>query len=37
MPRTFETARGTANALAQMYVYNLPADYYETYAQRIRR
>jgi zinc protease len=36
MPRNFETTRSTANALATAYVYNLPADYYTTYADRVR-
>lgn len=36
MPRNFETTRATADALAQAYVYDLPADYYTTYADRIR-
>ena len=36
MPRTFESTRGTADALAQAWVYNLPADYYTTYADRVR-
>jgi zinc protease len=36
MPRNFETTRGTADALAQAWVYDLPADYYTTYADRIR-
>jgi zinc protease len=36
MPRSFETTRGTAGALAQAYVYDLPADYYATYAGRVR-
>jgi zinc protease len=36
MPRNFETTRSTADALAQAFVYNLPADYYTTYADRIR-
>jgi len=36
MPRSFETTRATANALAQAYLYALPADYYTTYADRIR-
>jgi len=36
MPRSFETTRGTANALAQAYLYDLPADYYATYAARVR-
>jgi zinc protease len=36
MPRNFETTRSTANALAQLYVYGLPADYYTTYGDHIR-
>jgi len=36
MPRNFETTRGTADALAQAYIYDLPADYYATYAERVR-
>jgi predicted Zn-dependent peptidase len=36
MPRNFETERSAANALAQTYVYNLPADYFQTYGDRIR-
>jgi len=36
MPRNFETSRATANALARAYVYNLPADYYSTYADHVR-
>jgi predicted Zn-dependent peptidase len=36
MLRNFETGSRTANALAQAYVYDLPADYYTTYADRIR-
>lgn len=36
MPRSFETTGGMANSLAQMFVYNLPADYYATYTQRVR-
>jgi zinc protease len=36
MPRNFETTRGTANSLAQAYVYDLPADYYATYAAHVR-
>jgi zinc protease len=36
LPRNFETERGAANALAQTFVYNLPADYFQTYADRIR-
>ena len=36
LPRSFETERGAANALAQTFVYNLPADYFQTYADHIR-
>jgi zinc protease len=36
MPRNFETERDAANALAQTYVYNLPADYFQTYADHVR-
>jgi predicted Zn-dependent peptidase len=36
MPRSFETTGGMANSLAQMFVYNLPVDYYATYTQRVR-
>jgi zinc protease len=36
MPRNFETTGSLANSLAQMFVYNLPADYYATYTQRVR-
>jgi zinc protease len=36
MPRTFETTRATANALAQLFVYGLPPDYYATYGDRVR-
>lgn len=36
MPRNFETTRSTADALAQAFIYDLPADYYTTFADRIR-
>jgi zinc protease len=36
MPRNFETTRSAANALAQTFVYNLPADYFQTYADHVR-
>jgi predicted Zn-dependent peptidase len=36
LPRNFETTRATANALAQIAVYDLPPDFYETYGQRVR-
>ncbi len=35
LPRTFETERAAAGALAQAFVYGLPADYYETYGARV--
>jgi len=34
--RSFETSGGIASALSQVYVYDLPADYYTTYADKIR-
>ena len=36
LPRNFETTRGTADALAQAWIYDLPADYYTTFAERVR-
>jgi len=36
LPRSFETSRGTADALAQAWVYDLPADYYATYGEKVR-
>jgi zinc protease len=36
LPRNFETERDVAASLAQLYLYNLPADYYATYADRVR-
>jgi predicted Zn-dependent peptidase len=36
VPRTFETTRGTADALATAWIYGLPGDYYTTYADRVR-
>jgi len=35
LPRSFETSRDAANALAQMWVYTLPPDFYESYGRRI--
>ena len=35
LPRSFETEREAAGALAQLFVYDLPADYYQTYAARV--
>jgi zinc protease len=36
LPRTFETTESLAGSLAQVFVYNLPADYYATYTDRTR-
>src|SRR6185503_12402317 len=36
MPRSFETTESLAGSLAQMFVYNLPPDYYATYTERVR-
>jgi len=36
LPRNFETTESLAGSLAQMFVYNLPSDYYTTYTARIR-
>ena len=36
LPRNFETTRATANALAQIAVYDLPQDFYEAYGQHVR-
>jgi predicted Zn-dependent peptidase len=36
MPRSFETTASLAGSLTQMVVYNLPADYFATYTQRVR-
>ena len=36
MPRNFETTGSLANSLAQMFVFNLPSDYFATYTQRVR-
>ena len=36
LPRNFETTRDVAGSLAQLHVYNLPPDYYATYADRVR-
>ena len=36
LPRGFETTQGLAASLAQMFVFNLPADYYETFTSRVR-
>lgn len=35
VPRYFETERSAADALAQVFVYDLPADYYQTFGSRI--
>ena len=36
LPRNFETTAGMAGSLAQIWTYGLPADFYGTYADRIR-
>jgi zinc protease len=36
LPRTFETTQSLAGSLAQLFIYNLPADYYATYTDRVR-
>jgi zinc protease len=36
LPRSFETTQSLAGALAQMFIFNLPADYFETYTERVR-
>jgi zinc protease len=36
LPRNFETTQTLAASLAQMFVFNLPADYYETFTTHIR-
>jgi zinc protease len=36
LPRNFETTGSLAASLAQLFVYNLPQDYFATYMQRIR-
>jgi predicted Zn-dependent peptidase len=36
LPRSFETTQSLAGSLGQMFVYNLPADYFETFTGHIR-
>ena len=36
LPRTFETTASVAGSLAEMFVFNLPQDYYATYVARVR-
>lgn len=36
LPRNFETTQSLAGSLAQLFVFNLPADYYETFTDRVR-
>ncbi len=36
LPRSFETTQALASSLAQVFVYNLPADYYQTFTDRVR-
>jgi predicted Zn-dependent peptidase len=35
LPRVFETTRRVAGAFSQIFVYNLPPDYYDTYGQHV--
>ncbi|MEO8521657.1 MAG: pitrilysin family protein [Acidobacteriota bacterium] len=37
LPRSFETTQALAGSLAQVFIYNLPADYYQTFTERVRR
>ena len=36
LPRTFETTQSLAGSLAQVFVFDLPADYYQTFTERVR-
>jgi predicted Zn-dependent peptidase len=36
LPRNFETTQSLAGSLAQMFIFNLPADYFETFTSRVR-
>jgi zinc protease len=36
LPRNFETTQSLAASLAQMFIFNLPADYFETFTDRVR-
>jgi zinc protease len=36
LPRNFETTERLAGSLAQIFIYNLPQDYFATYAQHVR-
>ena len=36
LPRSFETTESLAGSLATAFVYNLPADYFDTFTQRVR-
>lgn len=36
LPRSFETSQSLAASLAQMFVFNLPGDYYRTFTARVR-
>src|SRR3954469_2711778 len=36
MPRNFETTEALAGSLAQIFIYDLPQDYFATYTQRVR-
>jgi predicted Zn-dependent peptidase len=36
LPRNFETTQSLAGSLAQMFIYNLPANYFETFTEHVR-
>jgi predicted Zn-dependent peptidase len=36
LPRSFETTASLAASLAQIYIYDLPSDYFATYTERVR-
>ena len=36
LPRNFETTQSLAGSLAQMFIFNLPPDYFETFTTRVR-
>ena len=36
LPRNFETTESMASSLAPVFIYNLPADYYATFTDRVR-
>lgn len=36
LPRNFETTQSLAGSLAQMFIFNLPPDYFETFTSKVR-